>query len=137
MLTNQSSGLVLDDPGLSKTPGEQMIQWTANGQHNQSWFFSSQGNGHYVIMNMSSGLLLTDPNSSAKPLTPLEQQTETRDDSQLWSLIPQGGGYLIQNKGSGLVIDDPNFSSTPGTGIILYPRKDASKDGSNQVWMIQ
>jgi len=110
-----------------------MIQWTANGQANQSWFFSSQGNGYYIIMNMSSGLLLTDLHSSTKPLTPLQQRMPVYDQSQRWSLIPQGGGYLIQNKGSGLVIDDPMSSNASGTGIILYPRKN----GSNQIWMIQ
>jgi hypothetical protein len=133
VLTNHSSGLVLDNPGFSTSPGRQITQWNANGGTNQEWFLSSQGNGYYVILNVSSGLLLTDTNGSATPLTPLVQARPTYNDSQLWSLIPVGGGYVVQNKASGLVIDDPRYSQSAGTGMVLYPRNN----GTNQVWTIQ
>lgn len=132
-LTNNNSGLVLDDPGSSTSSGMQIVQENANGGMDQEWFFSSQGNGYYVILNVSSGLLLADTNGSATPLTPLVQQTPAHDDSQFWSLIAVSGGYIIQNKASGLVIDDPRLSKSAGTGMILYPRDN----GKNQVWTIR
>lgn len=132
-LTNQNSGMLLDNPGFSSTAGTQMVQWNSNWGTNQEWFFSSQGNGYYVILNAASGLLLTDTNGSTTPSTPLVQRTATHDDSQLWSLIAVNGGYIVQNKASGLVVDDPNNSKTAGTGMILYPRNN----GVNQIWTIQ
>jgi hypothetical protein len=132
-LTNNSSGMVLADPGDSTSSGTQMIQWNPTGGMDQEWFFSSQGNGYYVIQNIASGLLLTDTNGSKTPSTPLVQRTATHDDSQLWSLIAVSGGYIVQNKASSLVIDDPGSSKSAGTHMVLYPRND----GVNQVWTIQ
>lgn len=132
-LTNQSSGLVMDDPGASPSPGVQLIQWGVNQGANQSWFFSSLGNGFYTIQNVSSGLYLTDTSTSAG--TPLDQQTRVFDDSQSWGLIATGSGYSIQNKATGLAIDDPGFNTNPGTGMILWTLKTANSR-VNQTWTI-
>ena len=134
-LTNQSSGIVMDDPHASGSPGVQLIQWGVNQGANQSWFFSSLGNGFYTIQNVSSGLYLTDTNANASPGVPIYQQTRVFDDTQSWALIPTGSGFSIQNKVTGLAIDDPGFNPNPGTGLILWPLKPANAR-INQTWTI-
>ena len=133
VLTNQSSNLVLDDPGLSPYAGTQMIEWSANGGANQNWYFTSNGAGYYTIRNGSSGLYLSDPGASTGSGAQLQQLVQSGADSQLWSLTPSGGGYIIHSKAGGTVIDDPGFSAVQGTRIQLW----ALNGGSNQVWSIQ
>ena len=119
-LTNVYDGLRLDDPGASKAPGTQMIQWTADGGANQRWTFNYNGAGYYTITNASSGLVLDDPGASAKPGVKLEQWPANGGANQLWSLTPLDGGYVIQNKASGLVIDDTAHSTAIGNPMQLY-----------------
>jgi hypothetical protein len=128
-VTNESSGLVLEDPSYSTTSGQQIDQWGSNGGSNQQWQFTANNSGYYTIQNVASGLYLTSPGSGGSSL---QQQSGNGGDSQLWSLKSLGNGYLIQNKATGLVIDDPAFSSAQGTGIIVWP----SNGGSNQTWTI-
>jgi Ricin-type beta-trefoil lectin domain-like/Hypothetical glycosyl hydrolase family 15 len=129
-ITNQSSGLVLDDPAFSTSSGQQMIQWRSTGGSDQRWQFTSNGSGYYTIQNEASSLYLTSPSSSGSGL---QQQSKNGGDSQLWSLKSSGTGSSIQNKATGLAIDDPTFSSAPGTGIIVW----GSNGGTNQTWTIQ
>ncbi len=132
-LANQSSGLVLDDPGLSTQSGIAMYQWQANGGPNQKWFVSFNGRGLYTIQNVSSKLFLTDPNSSTAPGAALEQATPDNQDLQLWSLTPSGSGFVIRNKATGLVFDDFGFTTQPGPNIGLW----TPNGGRNQVWSLQ
>lgn len=131
-LTNNDSGLVLDDPGGTTQPGTPMYQWTLNGGLNQKWFFASDGNGSYTIQNVMSHLFLTDTNGSASPIS-LAQGLPAGDATQLWSVTPSGSGYVIKNKATGLVFDDSRGTWTPGPSIILYP----PNGGLNQNWKIQ
>ncbi|HEX3682573.1 MAG TPA: RICIN domain-containing protein [Bryobacteraceae bacterium] len=132
LVTNEWSGLVLDDPGLSKTSGTQIIEYPANGGANQSWRFAFQSSGYYTIQNVSSQLYLSDPGDAAANDTKLEQLNATSDNTQLWSLVASGNGYVLHNRATGLVVDDPGFSTTKSTGIILY----TANGGSNQTWVI-
>ena len=132
-VTNLSSQLVLDDPGLSKTAGVQMIEWPANGGANQKWTFAFQS-GYYTIQNGASGLYLTDPNASAANGTALVQEPLTSGDAQLWSVSAGGqGSWILHNKATGLVVDDPGYSRAEGTAIILWPQNG----GANQGWLLQ
>ncbi|MDQ2711234.1 MAG: RICIN domain-containing protein [Acidobacteriota bacterium] len=132
VLTNESSNLVLDDPGLSPNPGVQMIEWSNNGGANQKWYFTSNGAGFYTIRNGSSGLYLTDPSGGTNAGAKLLQEPADGGDSQLWSMNASGSGYFIHNKAGGTVIDDPGFSAKQGTKIQLWPLNG----GSNQIWLI-
>jgi hypothetical protein len=131
-LTNDASGMVLDDPAFSTAAGTQIIQWPANGGANQKWQFVFQPSGYYTIQNVYSELYLTDPGDSSSPGTALEQDPATNDSSQLWSLTASGGGYVVHNKGTGLVMDDPAASKKEDTGIILY----TVDGGINQTWSL-
>ena len=130
LLTNNSSKLVLDDPGFNPTAGAAMCQWTPNGGANQAWFLSFDGTGYYTIQNVASKLLLVDPNT---PGALVKQQTPTHDDTELWSLVPSGSGFVITNKATGLVLDDRQFNPNGGTSIMLW----YANGGSNQSWTIQ
>ena len=133
-ITNGSSGLVLDDPYLSTSPGAQMWQWPANGGLNQEWFFSYNGSGYYTVQNVSSKLFLTDTNGNTNEFVYVQQQAPTGDATQLWSLTAAAGGrFVIQNKATGLVMDDAYATPNPGGSMILWP----PNGGVNQSWKIQ
>ena len=131
-LSNNSSHLLLDDAGFSRSSGTQMIQWSPTGGPNQKWFLSYTGNGYYLLQNIYSGLFLTDPNGNTAYTTPVQQQSPTNNDWQLWSLVPNGAGFVLQNKATGLVVDDPGFSPNQGVGLFLW----GNFRGTNQTWTI-
>jgi len=136
ILKNLFSGLLLDDPRASSSPGVQIIQWSANNGSNQSWFFSSQGDGTYTIQNASSGLFLSYTKGATEVgsgLIPLLQQAPANDGTQRWTLTPTAHGYVVRNEGSGYVLDNPDYSRAQSTGIILHP----ANRGANQTWIIQ
>ena len=135
LVSNQSSGLYLDDPGSATKAGTQPVQSSLTNGTEQGWFFAFQGNGYYTIQNTSSGLYLTDTNDGGAG-SPLDQQPRVYNDTQLWNLVTSGSGYSIQNKDAGVVLDDPNFSTASGTGIILWGLKPAGQR-LNQTWTIQ
>ena len=128
-LTNQFSGLVLDDPASSTQQDTQMIQWSLNHGANQAWNFVSKGSGYYTIQNGLSGLFLSASGWNGAALV---QQNASGSDSQLWSLKPSGSNWEIINKASGLAIDDSGFSTVQGSGIIVW----TPVGGVNQAWAI-
>jgi Ricin-type beta-trefoil lectin domain-like len=132
VITNEYSGLVLDDPAFSTASGKQIVEYDANGGSNQKWHFTPQANGYYKISNDYSGLYLADPGDSSQPGIALEQIAASNDDTQLWLLVPSGSNYVVKNKATGLVIDDPSYRTTAGTGINLYTQNG----GTNQGWSI-
>lgn len=127
-ITNQFSGLALDDPGFSVTSGTQIIQWAANRGNNQSWRFTSNGSGAYTIANGFSGLYLTD---AAGKLT---QTALSNATNQLWTLkAASNGTFTITNKATGKVIDNPGFATAQGTGIVTW----GANGGANQNWAVK
>lgn len=129
-LTNQVSGLVLDDPHASTASGTQMIQWAANGGSNQRWTLQYSG-GYYTIQNSSSLLFLTDPGLSG--LDPLQQQTAQAGDTQRWSISSSGTSWTLHNKATGRVVDDAYGSTSQGNSMITWP----ANGGPNQLWSIR
>ena len=133
MMENLASSLVLDDPGLSKKAGVQMLQWSAHNGTNQHWTFA-YANGYYTIQNLSSGQYLTDPNTPGETRAPIEQEPlSAGSPAQLWSVSGAPGKYVVRNKATGLVIADPSSSTAIGTGIVLEP----PTAGTNESWIIQ
>lgn len=128
-LTNQTSGLVMDNPAYSSASGTQMVQWSRNQGANQAWRFVSQGGGYYTIQNGASGLFLTSGGWNGAPVS---QQAASSSDTQLWQLKPAGSNWHVVNKATGLAIDDPSFSTTQGTGLIVW----GENGGVNQTWAI-
>ncbi len=119
-LKNAYSGLLLDNPGSSKTPGTQMDQATASGGNNQKWTLAYKGGGYYTITNVASGLVLDDPGSSTTRGAHLNEYTANGGNNQLWALTPLNGGFIITNKAGNLVIDDTGHLKTAGNPQQLW-----------------
>jgi hypothetical protein len=127
-ISNQHSGLLLDDPAFSVSSGTQIIQWSTNGGPNQRWRFTNNGSGQYTISNEFSGLYLTD--GSGK----LTQAGQSNQANQLWTVQASSNGtYTLKNKATGNVIDDPAFDTQEGTGILTW----STNGGANQNWIIK
>jgi hypothetical protein len=127
-ISNQHSGLLLDDPAFSVSSGTQIIQWSTNGGPNQRWRFTNNGSGQYTISNEFSGLYLTD--GSGK----LTQAGQSNQANQLWTVQASSNGtYTLKNKATGNVIDDPAFDTQEGTGILTW----STNGGANQNWVIK
>ena len=132
IMTCETCGLVLDDPGASKISGTQIIQNTANGSQSQNWIFAYNGSGYYTVQNASSGLYLTDPNGSTGNGAALEQQTANGASDQLWALVQNGEGCVLINKAGGNDIDDPGSSNVVGKGMDIW----AWGGNINQIWIM-
>jgi predicted alpha-1,6-mannanase (GH76 family) len=84
-LTNQLSGMVLDDPASSTMSGMQMEQYTSNGGSNQHWSVNLQSDGSYTIVNKASSDALDNEGSSTNG-APLVQWTQNTSNHQHWFL---------------------------------------------------
>jgi 6-phosphogluconolactonase (cycloisomerase 2 family) len=127
-ITNTQSLLALDNPGRSSVAGTQMIQWSPNGEPNQTWVFSyDASNAAYLIANGTSGLFLSDIYGA------LDQQYQDSPANQWWKIQTVVNGFVIQNKTTGRVIDDPGGSMLPGVRIVTW----AANQGPNQTWAIR
>jgi predicted alpha-1,6-mannanase (GH76 family) len=84
-ITNQYSGMVLDDPGSSGTVGLQMQQYASNGGSNQHWLVYLQSDGSYMIVNQASNQALDTAGSSTNG-APLIQYTQNTSNHQRWLL---------------------------------------------------
>ena len=132
-IKNLASALVLDDPGQSRKPGTQIIQWYGNNGPNQHWAFTYAA-GYETIQNVFSGQYLTDPNTPGEIHAPLQQQPlAPANPAQLWSVTGAPGRYILRNKATGLVIADPASSTARGTGIVI----ETPTTGPNESWSIQ
>lgn len=83
-ITNQDTGMVVDDSGQSKTSGGAVIDWDKNAGTNQEWTFTSNGNGYYTITNVYSGLCLDVAGASTSSGALIEQVTCNGASDQLW-----------------------------------------------------
>jgi hypothetical protein len=94
LIVNESSGLVLGDPGYSQTDGTPIIQWQLNDGLNEQWQIDPQGDGTYVaIVNAYSNLVLTDPGGSTSNGTPVVQSQWYGGSNQQWHLVAPNPGY--------------------------------------------
>ncbi len=84
VVTSVNSGLVLDVPAFSKTPGTDIQQWTGNGGTNQLWTLSQTGGaGGYQGVSVNSGLLLDVANSSKQPGAQISREPMPASDGHL------------------------------------------------------
>jgi alpha-L-fucosidase 2 len=118
-LVAQHSAKAADISGASTAPGAMLIQWSANGGHNQQFDFLASGGGYYRIRARHSGLVLqiSGPGSGAN----ITQQPDTDAASQHWRLVDQGGGSVcLINQQSGLAMDVWQGSAADGARISQW-----------------
>jgi fibronectin type 3 domain-containing protein len=111
VLVNQASGLAVNDPGNSNSPGTGMIVWSQDAGANSAWKFQPMAagqvfpNGNYTLTNLSSGLLADNIGSSQTSGQVIDQQVANGGTDQKWIFTYAGNGsYTIQNAASGLYL---------------------------------
>lgn len=123
-VANQNSGLALEIPGNSATPGTKLQQGTVNGGPAQLWTFNDQGNNVWTVTNPGNQLAWDDTGWGTTPGTPLEQWTFNGPDGlavQQFKLRPVGnGGWNFINVNAGLTVTVTNAATTPGAAIVLW-----------------
>ena len=132
-ISNKASGLLLTDYYASPSASTEIIQYTPYGSGYQTWFFSWQDNGYYVIQNVATGLFLSAPTAGSSAGNSAQHARATFDDNELWSLTTSPSGYMIRSKSTGMVLGDPNSSMAP-TAIGLQA---GTALGPNLSWSIQ
>jgi hypothetical protein len=133
-ITNNNSGLVVDVPGWSGTPGTDIDQWTSNGGGNQKWQLTNLGNNYVELVNASSGLALEVQGSSRANGASIDQSPYSGGENQIWQVVSEGSGsYELVNENSGLVLDVPGRSGSTGTLLDQW----SANGGTNQLWSIQ
>ena len=131
-LNNQASGLCLDDPYASNTPGTIVQQWYDNGNAAQEWNLTDQGNGYYLVTDSAVNLSLDNPNGGGAAGTKMEIANTSNSSEQQWKILPLGEGYYsVTNQASGLCLDDPNASTSAGTQIQQWYENGATA----QAWL--
>ena len=111
VLVNKSTGLDINDPGASNSPGTGMVMYSQDAGTNSVWLFqclsSSQPiqNGTYTIINVDTGTLMDDPGSSKTSGQSIVGQTSDGGSDEKWIFTYNGSGYYtIQNAASGLYL---------------------------------
>ena len=132
-IVNQNSGLLVEDPGASKSTGVQMDQWPSNAGANQSWLATSVGS-NWTFANAASGLVLEDPAFSTTVGGPIDQYTSNGGSNQLWAVNAVGdGSFKLVNQASNLLLDVVSASKTQGALVDQY----TDNAGTNQHWTFQ
>jgi hypothetical protein len=132
-LTVQHSGKNLDINYISTIPGDQAIQWPANGGRNQAWRFISTGTANvYFIQVQHSGMMLDVEGVSTAAGARVIQWPANGQINQMWRLEPAGstGSFTIVAQHSNMALDVGGVSRDDGALIIQWPRNG----GTNQMW---
>lgn len=118
-LTNQNSGLCLDNSGGSMSPGNPMIQWHDNKLATQMWKTDYMGDGYFKLTNRFSNLCLDNLNGNSAIGNPIIQWTDNGMDPQRWNIDYTGDGYFkLNNKSSNLSLAVEDGSLVAGANII-------------------
>ena len=93
VLTNRSSGKVVDVDGASLANGANVLQNAASGNESQKWMIKSLDNGYYIIINANSGKAMDVEAVSTASGANILQWDSTASNNQQWSIIDHGTGY--------------------------------------------
>ena len=137
IITSVNSGMVLDNPGSSKTAGTQMDQWSLNNGLNQKWQLEwlPTAGAPVTLLNQASALMLGVRGGSTSAGAAVEQETYQSEGSpsQNWTLAPSGVGtgyFTLTNVNSHLLLDVVGASKTAGALIDQW----SSNNNTNQKW---
>jgi len=129
--TLTASGMALDDPGSSTSPGVQLNTWTPSSSSNEKWTFAEQPDGSYEIVNVLSGLCVDVSGGGSNAGAMIDQWTCVGSTNQLWKVTQQAGGaYSITNERSGLVLTAASASA----GALVT--QQANTGSALQQWTI-
>jgi regulation of enolase protein 1 (concanavalin A-like superfamily) len=118
VITSVYSGLVIDDPGSSKTNGKVMQQYTRNNGANQHWTVNNLGNNVITLTNGASGQLLDVTGASKANGALVDQWPANGQTNQQWNVISLGGGsFELTSVNSGLALDIVGGVTTVGAKL--------------------
>ncbi|MCL6459598.1 MAG: family 16 glycosylhydrolase [Gorillibacterium sp.] len=118
ILTNKTSGKVLDVVDNSVASGAQMQQWTNYSANNQKFKVDSTGDGSYKLTAVHSGKVLDVPSASTSSGVRLQQWDSNSSNAQKWNIVDVGGGYYkIVSKANGFAVDVAGSSTADGAAV--------------------
>ena len=116
------SGLAIDDPGSSKTDGEDMQQYTVNDGTNQQWTVNNLGGNVITLTNVASGQLLDVAKASKANSALVDQWPANGQTNQQWNVISVGdANFELTSVNSGEALDVDGGVKTVGAKIDQYP----------------
>ena len=131
VVSNELSGMALDNTGWSTTHGTFVEQWDNWGGPPQQWILTNVGNDNWTIVNAYSGMALDDTGWGTTNGIRVEQWDNWGGPPQQWKIIPVGDGtYKVISAYANLALDNYNWSTTHGTPIVLWQDFNAV----NQHW---
>ncbi|MFF1377587.1 RICIN domain-containing protein [Streptomyces sp. NPDC058308] len=122
-------------PGLSKTRGKGLDQWTCTGRGHH-WWYLTEGPGSTVhVVNYNSKLCMNVKGGSTANKAPVVQWDCNNQNNGLWVLQyhSQYGQYRLWNAKSGKCVNVRGASTGNGADLIQYTCSDAA---NNRFWAI-
>lgn len=138
-VVNVGSGLCLNSPNLSATPGTYLDQYTANSTidngANQLWIINQLfGSANYALTNVFNGLAVDDYNWSTTSGSLIDEWTYSGQTVQQWQVNPAGlGSFTLTSQSSGLVLAVAG-SSRQNDGSIVQETPTGAK---NELWTFE
>lgn len=138
VISNYQTGLMLDDYQASKSAGNFMDMWPANGASNQVWTVTNLGNNYIYLTNAYSGLVLDVYGGSTSPGAKIDQWYWSNTSNQIWKVVSIGNGnYELISQRSGLALGVPAASSGSGSSSLLNGTgldQETVTGAANQLW---
>ncbi len=148
IIAGRSSGLVLDVPGGSHSPGLQIQQYPDNGTAAQHWRLTPTDSDYFMIHSVLNGLVLEVAGNSHADHAHIQQAAQTGEKNQHWKFEPvpvttadlpfpvlanSNTYYRIRSRSSNKVLDVPGRSADH-VGIQQFAAKPNGYD--NQLWQL-
>lgn len=138
VISNYQTGLVMDDPGFSKTSGASLDMWPANGGSNQTWTVTNLGNNYIYLTNAYSGQAVDVHGASTSSGATIDQWPWSDTSNQIWKVVSMGNGnYELLNKNSGLALGIPAATSGTGSASLLNGTgldQETATGAAEQLW---
>ena len=114
-LTNEASGLCVDDPNGATANGTLLQQYTCLGGNNsESWIFSATSGGYYEVTSRNSTTAAWDVVGAGTAAgTGMQLYAYGGGNNQQFlPVLLSTGYYEFKDRNSGLCLNDPNGSTT-------------------------
>ena len=138
VISNYQTGLVIDDPGFSRTNGAFLNMWPTNGGSNQTWTVTNLGNNYVSITSAYNGLAVDVYGGSTSSGARIDQWPWSNTSNQIWKVVSMGNGnYELLSQKSGLALGVPAASSGSGSRTLLNGTgldQETVTGAANQLW---
>ena len=126
------SGLCVDVPRGSHSDGKELVQWSCNGGHNQSFTFVPT-NGAYQIRARHSHKCLAVQAASTAQGAKVTQRSCAPDEHMLWQVVGSAADAQIMAQHSGMCLSTQGNSRERGKHII----QSACSGTTSALWRVK